>query len=114
MPKWPLDKKFNPDYLVGRELIQLCIGQFELQFNFHPASNFTVFHKLQLRGSVDEKWEHGQVPENTALSKLLGQRVAEVTIEAADGLCIRFLSGDTIEVFTQSDYESYTLDGVVV
>jgi hypothetical protein len=105
---------FDASFLVGKELVQICFGQFDLQFHFHPDTNLTVFHTLQLTGSCRQIWKHGQILESTVLTRLVGQPVAKVTIEPADGLRIQFLSGDAIETFTQSNYKSYTLNGIVV
>jgi hypothetical protein len=51
-------------FLVGKELVQVCFEQFDLPFHFHPETNLTVFHKLQLTGSCGQIWEHGQILEH--------------------------------------------------
>jgi hypothetical protein len=96
------------------ELIQVCLGQFEVQFHFHPIGQISVADGWELFDesgvSIDHGVEGGPRPP-FQLHRLLGQKIVSVTISAPDYLELSFGNGDRLRLIDNSkQYESFTID----
>ena len=81
---------------VGREIIQVAVGQHEVNFNFHPAGNIMVggpWELLDPAGNViDRSMEHAD-RKGFKLHVLIGPVVTGVTVESAKRMTITFANG---------------------
>lgn len=89
----------NPKLLswpVGREIIQVAVGQHEVNLNFHPDGNMMVagpWELLDPTGNViDRSMEHASRKE-FRLHVLIGPAVTGVTVESAKCMTIAFANG---------------------
>lgn len=106
---------------VGREVIQVAVGQHEANLNFHPDGNIMVagpWELLDPTGSViDRSMEHASRKE-LRLHLLIGSVVTGVTVESAKSMSITFANGYTLRL-TDDDprYEGVVMtpgDGPII
>ena len=51
-------------HLRGMQLIQVAVGQYQLQFHFHPPGNVSVEGRCELidnSGTVIDTWDRGAI-----------------------------------------------------
>ena len=69
----------NLAFLHGAELIQVCLGQHQLQFHFHPTGSISVTSAWKLReaaGAVIDRRHDGPDRPPYQLHRHLGRSVA--------------------------------------
>jgi hypothetical protein len=98
----------------GATLIQLGIGEFQVQFHFHPQGSVSAEGKWELRDSsgvlVDEATETNAERDSYHLHIILGKSVESYSVSAPDSFSLRFESGHTLTVFDDSkQYESFSI-----
>jgi hypothetical protein len=107
----PLDLDLS--FLHGAELIQICLGLYQLQFHFHPTGLISVEGEWELVNSDGlriDGWHDGPDRPPYQLRALLGQRVADSVLSAPEWFALRFEGGDTLRVFDDStQYESFQI-----
>lgn len=106
-----LKKDLDLSFLENLELIQVCVGIFQVQFVFESDVVLSVENtfKHSSNGTVSE-WRPNVVEAATSVLKLLG--TTSKTIEAVNEQTLRlgFSNGDTLEMTDDSDqYESFTI-----
>lgn len=98
--------------LQGRELIQVCIGQYQV------ILNFTQELSLMMEGKYLLKEKNTEVKECTVsnimltkeLVNLLGTSIVDIRLRASNNLIICFSDGCTLELISdQTGMESYYL-----
>jgi hypothetical protein len=100
--------------LRGAELIQVCLGRFDIQFQFHPIGHVLVTGGWEL---FDETGvligcgvQEGSRPP-FQLHRLLGEKIVGISIHAPTYLELVFSNGDTLRLVDNSEqYESFTID----
>jgi hypothetical protein len=107
-------------------LSQICLGEYQIQFHFHPEGSIYVEGRWELRDLtgtlVDESTEMNAERDALRLHVILGKVVESYSISAPDSFALRFESGHSLTVFDSSkQYESFSiqpfadgLTGVVV
>jgi hypothetical protein len=98
----------NLAFLVGKEICQVAIGSFDVQFNWGNGgisveSRFTYAPN----GMTPIVW-NGEAPE--AATKIV--RLLNVTItgiESGESLKLTFSNGDQLEIFEDERYESFSI-----
>ena len=106
-------KNLNLSPFLGRTLIQLGIGEFQVQFVFHPEGNISVEGDWELRDAdgslVDRSISNDKRPEYR-LHRLLGHEVARWEIEPPTSLSLSFTNGCVLRIFDNSkQYESFSI-----
>lgn len=102
------------EFLAGACLIQVCLGEHQVQFHFHPAGSIAVEGDWELLdadgGQLDGR--HLETPRPPyQLHRLLGQRVVASEVAAPDWFALKFESGDLLRIFDRSDeYEAFSVD----
>jgi hypothetical protein len=100
-------------FLHGAELIQVCLGQYQVQFHFHPAASISVEGGWELLNDAGEWIDHSHdVPERPPyqLHRLLGRRVANSEVTAPKSFALCFEGGEVLRVFDDSEqYESFQI-----
>jgi hypothetical protein len=102
-------------FLHEAVLIQVCIGQFQLQFHFHPSGNISVEGGWELLGAdgacIDsEKRGHGTDRPPYQLHQLLGQKIVGSELSPPNWFALRFETGAVLRVYDDStQYESFSI-----
>lgn len=106
---------------LGATLIQVCLGEFEVQFHFQAAS--TAGSQDMLHIGVEGNWElcddSGRIVDRAErncdreayrLHRLLGHAVTATAVDAPQSFALRFDSGDELRVLDDSDqHESFSI-----
>jgi hypothetical protein len=103
-------------HLEQASLIQVCVGQYQLVFNFHPAGTIAVEGRCELLddGGLDI-WDRGERSERFRFLELLGESVVAVTIDSPRSFKLAFSNRRSLRVVDNSDlYESFSVDGLCV
>jgi hypothetical protein len=100
-------------FLHGAELIQVCLGQYQLQFHFHPAGSISVeggWELLDPAGMRIDGSHDGPERPPYQLHRLLGRRVTASEIAAPRWFAIQFDGGEVLRIFDDSEqYESFSI-----
>ena len=98
---------------VGKILTQIAIGEFQVQFNFHPDGHISAMGDWELRdhdGSLIDRALPNKERSEYRLHLLLGQEVACWEIDPPRLLSLGFASGHVLRVFDDSQqYESFMI-----
>jgi len=96
-------------------LIQLCIGEHQIQFRFHPECNFiSVEGKWELRDAsgvlVDEAKNNNAERDAYRLHVILSKTVESSAVDPPRSFSLRFETGHVLTVFDDSrQYESFSI-----
>lgn len=96
-------------FLHGCELVQVCLGQFQLQFHFHPVGSIYVEGRWELRNEHDEVIDAtNNDPERPPyqFQYLLGRCVTGTEISPPTWVEVRFENEMKLRLFDEADYES--------
>lgn len=110
----------NLSAFYGASLNPICLGPFDLQFNFSSGANLTVEGSWQLldaKGALVDGSEgrDGDAPGNQShanwrVHSLLGDIVESGVVDPPRSFTLRFASGNRLIVFDDSDkYESFSI-----
>jgi hypothetical protein len=105
-------------FLVGKEVVQLCIGSYDIQLNFHGDFNISMFVDQPTK-SFHHTTTHtntctvGGVPGGAiTLISLLGATVQRVVVENSRILALYFSNHEELRLYETGDgYESFTISG---
>src|SRR5438093_4502378 len=89
-------------FLHGAELIQVCVGQYQVQFHFTPAGSISVEGGWELRDAVGARIDgrhDGADRPPYQLHRLLGRRVVGSQVMAPAWFALRFEGGEVLRVF---------------
>ncbi|MBI2090067.1 MAG: hypothetical protein HYT78_15240 [Deltaproteobacteria bacterium] len=106
---------------VGATLIQLCLGEFQVQFHFQAAGSAGSEGMLYI--GVERGWElrdgSGALVDHSQsnaerdvyrVHRLLGLTVAGTALDAPRSFALRFRNGHELRIFDDSDrYESFSI-----
>jgi hypothetical protein len=94
-------------------LVQLCIGQYQVDFNFSPETSISVEGSWELRdaaGKLIDQIKRGTQADALHAQVLLGQTVDGFSVDAPRSFCLRFNSGHLLTIFDDSvQYESFSI-----
>jgi len=99
----------------GSTIVSLGIGEFSIQFQFHPASTISAEGKWELRDSAGVLIDEGDGEsiaerESLHLHRIVGKTVESYSVSAPDSFSLRFGSGHTLTIFDDSkQYESFSV-----
>jgi hypothetical protein len=100
-------------FLHGAELIQICIGLYQVQFIFQSGANISVEGEWKLYtsdGSELDRSSPAPRHEPFQLHRLLGRRVAASTVSSPNWIALRFETGDILRIADSSkEYESFSI-----
>jgi hypothetical protein len=99
-------------FLHGSVLIQLCLGQFQVQLHFQPVGSISVEGEWELLDPngvrIDNALDWPRPPFQ--LHRLLGCRVIASEVQAPRWFSLRFESGEVLRIFDDSEqYESFSI-----
>ena len=94
-------------------LIQLCIGEGQVQFRFHPVGTISVEGKWELRdaaGSLIDGMKPNAERDALYIHVLLGKSVDGFSLDAPRSFSLRSESGYVLTIFDDSqEYESFSI-----
>jgi len=97
----------------GAELIQICLGEFQIQFHFHPKGMISAEGKWELRNAsedVIDKAQSNLERDVFRLHVLLGKAVNTHSIDAPRSFSLGFESGHVLTIFNDSpQHESFSI-----
>jgi hypothetical protein len=100
-------------FLHGATLIQVCLGQYQVQFRFHPAGSISVeggWELLESAGTRIDGSHDGPERPPYQLHRLLGRQVAASEVAAPKWFALRFDGGEVLRIFDDSEqYESFSI-----
>jgi hypothetical protein len=100
-------------FLHDAELIQVCLGVYELQLHFHPVGSISVMTGWELFDHDGVRIDHGgQAFPRPAfeLHRLLGQKVMRTQVNAPSHIDLLFERGERLRVTDDStQYEAFTI-----
>ena len=88
-------------FLHNAELIQVCLGVYQIQFAFHPAGHIGVEGKWELIAADGTRIDGLQpVPRTEAyhLHQLLGQRVIRTEVSPPNWIALHFEHGELLRI----------------
>jgi uncharacterized protein DUF6188 len=98
---------------VGSTLIQVALGEFEIQFRFHPEGEIAVGGRWELRGQSGHLVDQAQPTRDRdayRVHQLLGRVVVGSQVDAPRSITLEFDNGHRLQVFDSSrEYESFTI-----
>lgn len=104
----------NLSFLRGAELVQVCLGLYQLQFHFHPDGCISVQSGWELRyatGAFIDGHREGSDRPPYQLHRLLGRQVVGFEVSPPDWFALRFAGDDVLRVFDDSSqYESFQIE----
>ena len=114
----PID--LNLSSFEGSTLIELGVGEFQIQFRFHPEGTISVEGKWELRdpaGVMIDSWARESITNHNTLKlqSILGKVVQSYSVNAPSSFSLRFNTGHVLTILDDSDqYESFSVGGVYV
>jgi anthranilate/para-aminobenzoate synthase component II len=107
-------------FLENLEVIQVCLGLFQVQIHFVGGSvsiEGKFIHEIA-EGSVSVTHERGTLARGSRLERLLGARVKQARVIANGTTSLVFSNGDRILVFDDSEqceaYQINTKQGALI
>lgn len=100
-------------HFIGKKLVQIPIGEFQIQFHFSPFGKISVeggWELVDLKGSVVDQYMENASRSAYHVHRLLGQDVAAFEIDAPRSFSLTFTNGLVLRVFDDSAaYESFSI-----
>lgn len=101
------------DRFVGLDLIQVRLGEHQIQLHFHPSGSISIEGHWELHDQsgalVDSAQEHSE-RETYRIHRLLSTSVIRFSIGAPHSFTLFFASGLALTVFDDSEhYETVSL-----
>src|SRR5882762_11256228 len=98
-------------FLLGKEICQVAIGSYDVQFNWGNGG-ISVWNKFCYKpaGHAESVWD-GEHPESaTHTVRLLKASIADVKCDEKGILRLSFSNGDQLEIFEgDGRYESFSI-----
>jgi hypothetical protein len=98
---------------LGATLIQVALGEFQIQFRFRPEGEIAVEGRWELRDQAGRLVDQAQATATRdvyRVHQLLGRKVTASRVEAPQSIALQFDSGQWLRVFDSSqEYESFTI-----
>jgi hypothetical protein len=109
----PIKKNVDLGFLNGRELIQLCIGLYQIIFKFDDELAISVEQGFCYFDGQD-KWTWRPEPGSSLLAAravtLLGTRIDSFEVSSGSTLVLNFSNGHNLTIMGGSNgYESYDI-----
>lgn len=107
-----LPRNIDLSFLNGREVIQVAIGIFQVQFGFDEDATICVHSQFtHFDGHQDWTWtpEPSKVQVAARALSLLGATVERVQTHEDGTLILSFSSGHRLTLVDSKEYESYEI-----
>jgi len=107
-----LPKNIDLSFLNGREVVQIAIGIFQVQFGFDEDAAIYVHSQFShFDGHQDWTWtpDPSKVPVAARALSLLGATVESVQTHEDGTLILSFVNGHRLTLINNKEYESYDI-----
>lgn len=107
-----LPDNFALDSFREATLIQVCLGQYQVQLRFDQNRGVSIETRYTVHDASGEQQEFVDVTDGAAaLAALLGSRIDRATGTTDGTLTLMFVTGAKVIVYDDSDqYESYQIN----
>ncbi|MBO9540450.1 hypothetical protein J7643_07655 [bacterium] len=116
-----LNDSIDLDFLLHKELSQVCIGQFNLQLRFNENVCVSIESGFNYLPSPEVIYELSaeEYISSSMVSVLLGHAISKVEKSGKGNLELTFSNGAKLQIFDDNEYyECYTIsgspDGIIV
>jgi hypothetical protein len=100
-------------FLRGAELIQVCLGAYQIQFHFHPVGDISVQSGWELLDASGARIDGSPIRADGPpyrLHELLGRTVVAFEVRAPEWFALTFDCGSTLRVFDDdAHYECFSI-----
>jgi hypothetical protein len=100
-------------HFIGKTLTPIPLGEFQIQFCFHPTGTISVEGDWELvdsQGALVDRAMENAARSEYRVHRLLGQDVISFEIDAPRSLSLKFTSGLVLRIFDNSPaYESFSI-----
>jgi hypothetical protein len=101
-------------FLHGAEVIQVCLGQYQVQLHFAPTASIFIQGGWELRDATATQIscpQYGPSPRFDPLHQLLGRRVVSTEVMPPKWFGLQFDGGENLRVFDDSkEFESFQIE----
>jgi hypothetical protein len=100
------------EFLHDKDLIQICVGQYQIIFNFVDGITISVESGIAVKVAseeIEQIWKPGTKFEAQNLFQLLGKPITNYEVLDANALRLMFGEPGEIRILTHEQYESYTI-----
>ena len=107
---YKINKNISFDFLKGKMLQQICIGKYQMIFNFEDSVSVSIESKFTLKLSHDyyEQWESSSKNIPIRIFGLLDQKIVDVFVPNEMTLQLLFENGDEMMIYdSNNNYESF-------
>jgi len=110
----------NLSRFTGATLIQVALGEFQVQFRFRPEAEIAVEGLWELRDRSGRLVDHALPAADRdayRVHQLLGRQVTGSQVDAPGSITLQFDSGHRLQIFDSSaEFESFTIQpgGIIV
>ena len=107
-----LDTTIDLSFLIGRESVQIAIGQYQVIFAFDEDLRISVESEFRLvsPGGEVSTWQPCAPQSAAATLRLIGRKVEKVSGQKDGTLTLTFSGGDVLTILDSSkEYESYDI-----
>jgi hypothetical protein len=106
-----LPRETKLDFLIGCELLQMAVGEFQLILHFSHSVDLSVESKLELKASADSVsliWEPKRLSDLARFATIVGLSVTDYEIPGDGRLILHFGNGGVLTAYdSNKDHESY-------
>jgi hypothetical protein len=108
-----IDKNLDLGFLIGKNLLQICVGSFQVILNFDANVSISIESTFDC-GSEEKSKRAGNLPEAApSLFHLLGKHIKEVNVESEGTLALTFSDDTIVRIYdSNSASESYQINGL--
>ena len=103
----PTEQGLN--FLIGSDLLQVCIGKNEVILRFSDEISITIESRLLVRDSsgLESSFDNSRSAAGS-LVKLLSDKITKILCQRDGTLCLWFAKGDSLEIYNSFEgCESY-------
>jgi hypothetical protein len=108
---YPIPKDVDWSFLFGKELIQVCYGQYQTQLRFYGDVSVSIEADVE-HSDVSQVLGKSQDREQgvTSLIKLLGASIERVELEGEHALALHFSNGNVLRLLVdEAPYEAFSI-----
>jgi len=98
-------------FLAGKEICQICIGSYDVQFNWGKRWDFSL-EQIPLQPGRNSRWVvwAGESPESaTPVIHLLKASITSVETTKQGSLLLKFSNMDQLQIFEDERHESFNI-----
>jgi hypothetical protein len=105
-----LDQSVNLDFLIGRELLLVCVGKYQVILNFHEDTSITLACDCQVIPPLTDRVPAASLPAVINVLSLLGAKITSAKNIGNGDLALGFSEGVTLMIYDSDEhYESYDI-----